>query len=90
MVVYASNFVSPLTSGQIAYRAYLQSWRWRFILRPVRVWFDGGKCRLCNSAEFLEVHHRSYTHCGGNFLLEFLDLTTVCHADHSAYHRRGK
>lgn len=89
-MVGAKNFVSALTPGQIAYRKYLQSWRWRWLLRPVRVWFDGGKCRLCNSAEYLEVHHRSYKHLGGNVLLEFFDLTTVCHADHTAYHKRNR
>lgn len=89
-MVYASNFVSPLTPAQIAYRQYLRSWRWRWLLRPARIWFDGGRCRLCNSAEFLEVHHRSYRHCNGNILLEFFDLTTVCHNDHTTFHKRSK
>lgn len=85
----AKNFVHPISPQQRQYQLYLKSWRWRF-LRYARIWYDGGRCRLCNSAEYLEVHHRSYRHCGGNILLEFFDLTTVCHNDHTAFHKRSK
>lgn len=40
---------------------------------------DGYKCRICNSPDHLEVHHRSYDHI---FDERMEDLTTLCATDH--------
>jgi len=80
-----TNFVSPLSPEQIAYRAYLRTPRWR-ILRWVRRHIDGNRCRMCGTSQRLEVHHHSYTHRGGSWLRELFDLTTVCAACHGKAH----
>lgn len=46
---------------------------------------DGRRCRLCNSKERLEVHHRTYKR-RGNEKLD--DLTTLCHRCHATYHNK--
>ncbi len=74
-----------MTAAQIHYQKYLKSWRWR-ILRGIRKWVDGGRCRMCGSTKRLEVHHRSYLHRGNSWLGELMDLTTCCKNCHSDYH----
>ena len=64
-----------------AYAAYLRSPRWR-ILRALRRWLDGGRCRVCNSRVQLETHHRSYANKGGSFIGEFGDTITLCKVCH--------
>jgi 5-methylcytosine-specific restriction endonuclease McrA len=81
-----SNFVEPLSPAQLEYRRYLRSPRWRLFLRPLRVWMDGKRCRVCNSPDSLEVHHRSYTHRGRSWWRELLDLTTLCEYHHNEAH----
>ena len=70
---------------QNEYRRYLTSHRWH-ILRTLRLWLDGGRCRMCGKSIRLEVHHRDYTHRGRNWWRELMDLTTVCHNCHGDYH----
>lgn len=74
-----------MTPQQAEYQQYLRSWRW-LILRHLRRWLDGGRCRMCGGRQRLEVHHRDYLHRGGSWLGELLDLTTVCRACHGDYH----
>lgn len=54
-------FVSAKTPGQVHYEAYLHSFRWRAIVRPLRLWIDGYRCRVCDCpGEYgnpLNVHH---------------------------------
>lgn len=54
-------FVAPKSVAQGHYEAYLQSFRWRKVVRPVRLWIDGYKCRVCECASGpgnpLNVHH---------------------------------
>jgi hypothetical protein len=80
-----SNFVPALSPAQLEYRRYLKSWRW-WVLRRVRLWMDGNRCRMCGSAERLQVHHRDYLHRGKAWLGELFDLTTVCNSCHGDFH----
>jgi len=81
-----STFVAPHPSpAQLAYHAYLRSPRW-WILRRVRLWIDGHRCRMCGGRTALQVHHRDYANKGKSWLGELFDLTTVCDSCHSDYH----
>ena len=74
-----------MTTTQTAYATYLRSPRWR-ILRALRRWLDGGRCRVCNSRVQLETHHRTYRHKGGSFIGELRDTITLCRIHHKLYH----
>ena len=77
-----------MTAGQIEYRQYLDSWRWRLIRSTRRMW-DGNRCRMCKSKEGLQVHHSSYLHRGEpwlGILWEWMDCITVCDFHHKAAH----
>ena len=74
-----------MTTTQTAYATYLRSPRWR-ILRTLRRWLDGGRCRVCNSRVQLETHHRSYQHRGGSLIGEFGDIVTLCKVCHKKHH----
>lgn len=74
-----------MTPAQAEYRRYLHSYRWR-LLRTLRLWMDGGRCRMCGRCNGLECHHRDYTYRGRNWWRELMDLTTVCRNCHSDYH----
>jgi len=64
-----------------AYHEYLQSdeWKSRQLLCLQR---DGYRCRICNAAEALEVHHRTYERIGQE---DPDDLTTLCDKCHRLY-----
>jgi len=66
-----NNFVPALSPAQAEYRHYLKSWRWR-LLRRIRLWIDGHRCRMCGASEALQVHHRSYQHRGRSWWRELL------------------
>lgn len=74
-----------MTPAQNEYRHYLTTYRWR-TLRALRLWLDGGRCRMCGRRSSLECHHRDYTHRGRNWWRELMDLTTVCRYCHGDYH----
>lgn len=82
-----TRFVSAKSPRQLEYERYLRSWRWRYLLRPLRIWIDGGRCRMCGTSELLEVHHRDYRWRGNwRFWREVADCTTVCRGCHGDYH----
>lgn len=85
---YMATYTTTRRERQAAYREYLRSTRWR-IVRSVRLWLDGRRCRVCNGREHLEVHHRAYTHRGGSLEGELKDTITLCAACHRAAHERG-
>ena len=80
--------MAQLTAAQAEYRNYLHSFRWR-IVRRIRLWLDGNRCRVCNRRGRLEVHHRSYEHRGGSIEGELKDTITLCAECHMAAHERG-
>lgn len=65
---------------------YLQGPRW-YILRTIRLWWDGWQCVDCGVRYPLEVHHTSYKHKGEGWgITELLDLRTVCRDCHRDRH----
>ena len=50
-----------MTTAQMEYKHYLNSWRWRLIRSTRRMW-DGNRCRTCGEKRGLNVHHSSYLH----------------------------
>lgn len=62
-----------------AYAAYLNTDTWR-ALRAEALRRDGHRCRLCNAAWSLEVHHRYYPELLGTETPDA--LTTLCHRCH--------
>lgn len=83
-----------MTTPRLAYATYLRSPRWR-ILRALRRWLDGGRCRhysedgtMCGSRKRLECHHYNYRHRDGSFVGELMDCVTWCHDCHSKWHAK--
>jgi 5-methylcytosine-specific restriction endonuclease McrA len=76
------------TLAQARYEEYLRSPRWR-LLRALRRWLDGNRCRVCFSPYHLEVHHRAYRNRGRSLVGELRDCVTLCAACHAAAHRKG-
>lgn len=70
------------------YGLYLQGPRW-FILRNLRLWWDGWSCVRCGSRVGLQCHHVSYDYKGKGWGVgEFLDLRTLCDDCHDWVHGR--
>jgi len=80
-----------MTEGQIEYRHYLQSWRWR-IISATRKWRDGYQCRTCHETKRLQAHHASYMYRGAfgitGIVKEFFDTITLCDECHKRIHDR--
>ncbi len=65
----------------ISYDAYIRSEAWK-ALRRKAIERDEHRCRICDSVDDLEVHHRRYPE-GGSWDTDCLDaLTTLCHDCH--------
>jgi hypothetical protein len=75
--------MSKITPTQENYYAYLKTPQWE-TLRRHALERDGQRCRICNSAKFLHVHHRKYPKVYGEESVS--DLTTLCSACHDTYH----
>jgi hypothetical protein len=90
----ANNFVAPSTEWQQKREAwrekhqrYLRSWWWRKLVRPRCLKRDGYRCRICNSPDELQAHHRSYTWWRSwYFWREANDCTTLCREHHIDAH----
>lgn len=63
-----------------SYQAYLRSARWA-ALRAEALDRDNYRCRFCDSAEDISVHHRRYPERWGEETVE--DLTTTCRGCHA-------
>lgn len=75
--------VRALELRQMAYPEYLETPEWQ-ARRNAQVWIDGGRCRVCNSAHLLDVHHRTYERRRG--CEEPGDLITLCRDCHGLFH----
>ncbi len=64
------------------YPAYLRTDHWQKLRKAV-LKRDGDRCSLCNAADGLHVHHRSYDRLGRESLD---DLTTLCDRCHGTFH----
>jgi hypothetical protein len=90
------NYVPAQSARQIAYHDYLaHSWRWR-IVRAVRRWLDGGRCRGCGEQHGLQAHHSRYIYTRTHWLAwlhlpslvqEIGATILVCDECHGALHR---
>ena len=82
-----------MTAGQIEYRNYLKSWRWKLI-SATRKWSDGYQCRTCHEGRRLNVHHASYVHRGAFGIVgiwrEYCDTITLCNDCHEGIHNVHK
>ncbi len=75
--VYAVN-TAPTSGKPIDYAEYLQSPHWQAV-RNGALKRAGFRCMACNSAEQLEVHHRTYTNLGHEVDHDVIALCAVCH-----------
>lgn len=64
------------------YKKYLQSKKWKDKRNKV-LERDRHACRVCNSSNRLNVHHRTYERLGKEYLN---DLTTLCEDCHMLFH----
>lgn len=80
------QYVSPKTPAQMNYESYLHSFRWRGVVRPIRLWLDGYRCRVCQrpsqKGNPLNVHHTPVAykfrgHSGGSMLDVVTHLSDV-------------
>lgn len=78
--------MGPSMVKGVEYSTYLQTTRWK-LLRDEVLARDGYRCRVCNSRECLEVHHRTYERIGNE---DFDDLTTLCCRCHDTFSRHGR
>lgn len=86
LVRWAGRVTGFTPHYQVRYSLYTQGPRW-FILRNVRLWWDGWQCTQCGDRYPLQVHHVSYRNRGeGLGVGEFLDLRTLCSRCHSRAH----
>jgi len=67
----------------MAYNDLLKDYRWINISSLVKE-RDGFRCRLCNSHDNLQVHHRKYS--GKPWQAPLNDLVTLCETCHSNFH----
>lgn len=65
---------------KLEYKHYLTS-PWWYRVSAKRKAIDGFKCRECNSAERLEVHHLSYERLGHERSDDLITLCMFCHED---------
>ena len=82
----APRKLRPTGNHSPEYLAHLDSDAWQEV-RQAAFDRDGGRCRLCNSREQLEGHHRSYANLGRGMARELPDVTTLCRACHQRHHK---
>ncbi len=70
----------------LPYDDYLNTEHWQSV-RQKALERDGHRCRVCNSTEQLNVHHRSYERRGFE---EPEDVTTLCKECHQTFHENGQ
>lgn len=69
---------------KMPYEEYLQTPEWKQKREKVLA-RDEHRCRVCDSDEKLQVHHRTYARRGGE---DLNDLTTLCGPCHEHFHER--
>jgi replicative DNA helicase len=65
------------------YEEYRKTEQWQS-LRGLALRRAGERCQVCNSADDLDVHHRTYARLGSEHVD---DLTVLCHRCHSIFHQ---
>jgi hypothetical protein len=87
-IVAESYFDNPaalrvLILRTMPYPQYLKTLHWHETSAAAKE-RAGGRCQLCNSADNLETHHRTYERRGCEL---DTDLTVLCDACHERFHR---
>ena len=82
----APRKLRPAENYSPEYLAHLDSNGWQEI-RQAAFDRDGGRCRLCNSRQNLQGHHRSYANLGRDAAKELADVTTLCRKCHKRFHK---
>lgn len=72
--------------ARLPYAAYLKTEHWRKV-RDDALKRAENRCMLCNSAEHLQVHHRSYKHKGCE---RPIDVSVLCDECHQRHHGKIK
>jgi 5-methylcytosine-specific restriction endonuclease McrA len=70
------------------YHDYLESPYWKEVAKAVKE-RAGYRCQVCNSANQLTAHHRTYMN-KGNEMEHLDDLTCLCWPCHSLFHEKSK
>lgn len=70
----------------LPYDEYLKTDHWQQVRQEAHK-RDGGRCRVCNSPENLNVHHRTYERLGEELPD---DVTTLCQPCHEMFHANLK
>jgi len=74
-----------MTTAVSDYAAYLASAHWRDVRRRC-LWRYDYRCAICNSAQFLTVHHRNYARLGHE---RDTDVIALCRKCHKLFHEHG-
>jgi 5-methylcytosine-specific restriction endonuclease McrA len=72
--------------ANMPYAEYLQSPEWQETRRLVRRRFRD-RCAVCNSPDYLQIHHRTYARRGEE---DVEDLVALCSDCHSSFHESRK
>ena len=65
----------------VDYHAYLRSATWKRRADNCKKRY-GYRCALCNSADRLAAHHRTYERLGAELPADLIALCAYCHARH--------
>lgn len=68
------------------YKEYLETDHWQ-VVRSRALYADKFRCRVCNSPDNLNVHHRTYEQRGRE---EPQDVVTLCQPCHQLFHENGR
>lgn len=68
------------------YSAYLASAHWLLVKRKALA-HAGNRCQVCNGADRLDVHHRTYVRIGCEWPA---DVIVLCHDCHRLFHEHRK
>jgi 5-methylcytosine-specific restriction endonuclease McrA len=71
------------------YNLYLASPEWNSKKIRVRA-RDYGRCQLCNSDRFLDIHHLTYNRVGDEALFDLVTLCRNCHDEEEALKKESK
>ncbi len=74
------------TARTLSYDDYLRSDHWREVRRRC-LWRWDYRCAVCNSSQFVDVHHRTYERLGAE---RETDVIALCRRCHDLYHARGR
>jgi 5-methylcytosine-specific restriction endonuclease McrA len=81
-LIEAGRFRDPGPLPASSYRAYIQSREWA-TRRRLAIARARCRCQVCNSPDWLEVHHRTYERLGCE---DPEDLTVLCRDCHGLFH----